>query len=121
MEQIKHGTYSRVPHRQLNPHRQLKEYFFIRGDEVVIVYIYTNKDGKITEGGICVDRSIPSTQRLKTTLDSTMSTSWNTFMEAYRLVLGLSDDVIGMRGVLIKPEEINERLYVDDIDTIKIK
>lgn len=112
--EIKNGTYLKI-HED-----HFKEYLFIKGSKAVVVHEATNNN-KMVETGISVYYDESALLKLKTGLTSSMSISWNTFMEAYRRVLGQSDDILGTRGVLIKPEEINERLYVDDFDTIKIK
>lgn len=112
--EIKNGTYLRTNEGYL------KDYIFIKGSKAVVVYEAT-KNNKMIETGILICSDELSLLELKTGLTPSMSISWNTFMEAYRRVLGQSDDLLGTRGVLIKPEEINDCLYVEGVDTIKIK
>lgn len=62
----------------------------------------------------------PITEYIET-FDKCENISINRFYEVYRKVLKKTDELLGKRGVLIKPSELNSRLTIDHRDRIQIK
>lgn len=47
--------------------------------------------------------------------------SYNEVYDVYRRILGYSDEILGVRGILIKPDELDKRVYIDELERMYLK
>lgn len=107
---IKNGVYSLK-------HNDFTEYYYVQNKGILLVVVEPKKGDAYISFSKDVETSlralIPFVKELK-------PISNNDFMGEYRKALGMTDELLGVRGVLIKPEKIYEKLYAED-DKIYIK
>lgn len=114
MNKNKYGTYSISLERLFNG----KIYLYIKEDGIIKI-TRTELPSTSTKLEVITDKEVLDYYQ-NVLLDSAVSISYLDFIEQYRYVLGQADDILGTRGTLIKPEEVNEKLYVDDNMIIKL-
>ena len=95
---IKDGTYQT---------ENRSKYIYKKGDKAILIRFFANdNEAKITTyDKVNTRRQISEAEFIPC--------SYNELYSAYRRALSYSDEILGVRGVLIKPEDINKELYVD--------
>lgn len=98
---------------------------FLKGD---VNYLYIKQNGTFLviekeEGNYNVGyhKRLPALIVMAVNVGTIEAISWDEFYEQYTKALGQFDDFMGTRGVLIKPNQINRKVDVDEYGRLHLK